>query len=206
MAVGATHRTTAAGGSDSSFNTSSFASVSNDLIIAFVTCNKAGPAIPTLTSAHGTWSSVLSVTSGNNRLSCFSCVSNGNSGALTIDFAGSTHQYVIWSITEFNTQNGIVQVLSNTGTSTAPTVTLAAFENALNATVGGIYSWANPAVGSGFTQLGEDLSTIYLNSEWRADNDTTVDWSQASAVFLAIALELREASVPLPATGFFTFM
>ena len=64
----------------------------------------------------------------------------------------------------------------------------------------------DPTVGAGFTQLGETNSTdFYINTQWNAGNDTTVDWTISSNDWQVIAIELREASVAGP-SGFLEFM
>ena len=213
MAVTATHRTTASDNTDlSSYTTASFASTNGDLIIAFVGDFKVTAApIPTLTSAHGTWVQGSTIArmqiSTEIRITCFSCIANGSSGAVTIDMGGVTIGECQWSFTEFGNQNGIVQSASAVGSSTAPLATLAAFENSANATIGGVYVNPQiPTVGSGFTQLGAAGFNGFINAEWNVGNDTTVDWSTLSAPWHVIALELREASVPVPTGGFFAIL
>jgi len=210
MAIGATHRTTAADSTDAtSFATASFASTAGRLIIGFVASWKAlggNNTVPTLSSVHGTWSQVNSASYNRGRISCFLCVADGDSGAVTIDFGATTQDSCAWSFTEYDTADSIVQSAISVGAGTTPLATLGAFENALNATIGGMSAIPDPTVGAGFTQLGETNSTdFYINTQWNAGNDTTVDWTISSNDWQVIAIELREASVAGP-SGFLEFM
>ena len=84
----------------------------------------------------------------------------------------------------------------------ALTATLGAFSSANNATYGTIFNNANFAIteGTDFTELGEDNTLRSIQSEFRVDNDTTVNWTWGSnAVTMGIGIELKYL---LPSTGF----
>lgn len=215
MAIAATHRTS--GGSTTnaaSYTTASVASTLNDimLIAVFNGVNPPNPA-PTITSTHGDWALVASILVGFTTLSVHSTKANGNTGTITISFSGSQIN-CLWSVNEFSGANNdapVVQSLSNYGTSASPAVTLVDFENIANATYGavGVFSSATLTPGSGFAELGESgvFEVKNIETEFRNDNDTTVDWTASvSNDWQAIAIELREASVLAPALGFLAFM
>lgn len=136
-------------------------------------------------------------------------------GAHTIDFSSVTQTEIAWSIdqsdanadtTGTNGSGAIVQSATAGGASVATiSATLAAFGSADNGTWGGAGSFGGGmtawTVGSGFTALANyagvfstDLSNL---SEYRTDNDTTVDASTAVSVngIGMIALEIKAAAV-----------
>lgn len=124
---------------------------------------------------------------------------------LTIDFGAGAEWAVGYTWTEFtgmdttgtNGSGAIVQdnTFKSTSTST-PTVDLGAFSSIDNATFGAVaIEVGSPAIaqGSGFTELGEAYHTIYgVESEFRNDNDTSVDWTVNSASQVqATAVEIK---------------
>lgn len=129
------------------------------------------------------------------------------SGALTIDFSGSTPTWSGWTIVEFgnvdttgiNGANAIVQSASADDAdlgATSLTVTLATFADAANATAGffGAGGTNNFAVGTGFTQLGAiGGTTPGILSEWKTTNDTSVDASidGSATAMIGAAVELK---------------
>jgi hypothetical protein len=132
-----------------------------------------------------------------------------STGALTINFTNamtacswviSHHDGVDTSGT--NGSGAIVQSVDNGATSATPSVTLAAFGSANNATYGCLglgASGINIAAGTGFTEIGEANSTAPVNdcqAEFRADNDTSVDWGNlgSSVAWGAIAIEIKAAA------------
>lgn len=136
------------------------------------------------------------------------------SGVPTVDYTGTivvtfgaTQTSGRWSLNEFSgvdtaTNDGVVQVATNTGNDTTPIATLAAFGSANNATFGALANTADSTTtpGSGFTEL-SDLSTSttpasFLQTEWRVDNDTTVDGTITSGQWGAIAAEIKADASP----------
>ncbi len=181
-------------------------------LVAVASQGVSGTPQPTV-SGHGlTYTAVRSVIAfADYRLSVFSALGAAPFGAkLAIDFGASTMLHCSWSISEFaNTTGTVVQSNDNNATSgTILTVTLAAFANANNATYGA-FSMIGTAVtpGSGFTELGEKLSSDggvgwgddTIETEWRNDNDTTVDASwTGSARNQGIAVEIEFGTPPAP--------
>lgn len=166
------------------------------------------PNTPTLAGNGITWASVVTVTFGGVvRLTYFrGLVAAPTAGTVTIDFGGQTQSHCLYSFAEFagvdtsgtDGSGAVVQSASNsTGGATSLTVTLAAFATAANATDGGFFwdSGGVGTVGSGFTILGQASGERSGGSEWRNDNDTTVDMSWAGAIAaLGVAVELRASS------------
>lgn len=123
-------------------------------------------------------------------------------GAVTLSITGNsgTNEFALWSIVEFgnvdttgtNGSGAIVQTpVGNSGAAlTSLTVTLAAFSDVNNATYGSfrINTTDTFVVGTGFTKLAsanindsvEGNQTMM--TEWRVDNDTTVDASWTASV------------------------
>ena len=116
-----------------------------------------------------------------------------------------------WSVVEFagvdmsgtNGSGAVVQIAENTlgNNATGLTVTLAAFSSAGNATYGAFGSGHSSGVprthtpGTGFTELhdtGAQFSAI--GTQWRADNDTTVDTTLSDVVngISGFAIEIKE--------------
>lgn len=128
-----------------------------------------------------------------------------STGTLTITF-GATQTSATWSLNEFSgvdttTNGGIVQAVVGTGTSVTPLATLAAFGSANNATFGALSNVSDTTTtpGTGFTELSDTNATtpsVCLQTEWRVDNDTTVDGTITSAAWGAVAVELKADTSP----------
>ena len=133
-----------------------------------------------------------------------------SAGAITFDFGGQSQSGAAWSIVEYagvdtggtNGSAAVVQsVAAGTGANaTSQTITLAAFSNASNATVGffgiPLNTAAQPTAGSGFTQTGQrnqSTPNLSIGSEFRNSNDTSVDMNAgaASIPWAGIAAELK---------------
>jgi hypothetical protein len=110
----------------------------------------------------------------------------GTSITATIRTADSLpYQEIRWSWAEWQDVSAILQPTSAAGNSSAPSVTLAAFQNGLNATleVIGSASGLDPTVGTGFTQLAEQVGGVqgdFLTWGWQNANDTSVDASSST--------------------------
>lgn len=196
----------------SSYATASITPTGNLLLLAAVFASKTGGSgIPTLSGNGVTWVQVATLLQDTaRRVTLFrGMVSSPSAGAVTIDFGGVNQLRCGWSIAEFagintggtNGSAAVVQSATNTATATTSlTVTLAAFGDAGNATYGffaidGILLSLVP--GAGFSSIhtvtspGENSAIL---TEWRNDNDTTVNASNTDAAnWGGIAIEIAAA-------------
>ena len=197
----------------SSYGTASISPTANRLVVLTVYNEKANPTtVPTVTGAGMTWTNFFSresTSKNTKRITMFRALSSSpGSGGLTISFGGTNQALCGWNITEFagidtggtNGANAIVQSAgndNNTSGNTGLTVTLAAFSNASNATHG-VVAWGSATAitqGSGFTELGETTApNVSYESQWRNDNDTTVDWTWASATDSSLGCSIEIAA------------
>lgn len=193
-----------------SYATASISPQSGTLLLLFVS-NRAtsGTAnTPTVTGASLTWTQVATVLTSDGvpeRLTLFrAAVTSAVSGALTIDMAGQTQFNAAWSVNQFvnadisgsNGANGIVQSNTNSVTATTnPSITLSAFSNINNATLGGVGAIGGAAftTGGSFTQLSYDNSNFLQHIEWASSNQTTINWTASSGNYAMIAAEIKAA-------------
>src|SRR3989338_3222110 len=196
--------------SQTSYTTGSIAPSANKLVLLAVDSSRS-PATanePTVTGAGMTWTKVDTKIDAANlrRTTVFRALSaSPGSGVLTIDFAGQSQSKASWSIVEFdgidtsgtNGSGAIGNTASNevTGTNTGLTITLGTFGSSANATYGAYRVGVTTSVteGSGFTEIGEySGNNTTIQTQWRADNDTTVDISYASVstVTIGVAVEI----------------
>lgn len=136
---------------------------------------------------------------------------SNETGTHTIDFNSVSQTEVHWSIeqsdanvdtTGTNGSGAIVQSATGSGNGTAASATLAAFGSTDNGTFGcvasngsGMSSWT---VGSGFTALANSAGGFSIDlsflTEYRSDNDTSVDATLATALDWGVmALEIKAA-------------
>lgn len=176
------------------------------------------PVEPTASSTGATWVSVNSIvfdstSSSRRRVTVLrTMVASDQTGAITITH-GSNVSDAIWILDEFtgidtggtNGSGATVQSATNKNEAgaTSLTVTLAAFGSTNNATYGA-FGWdgstSTGSQGSGFTLVknqndsGTDLSSL---TEFRSDNDTSVDssYSPAAGLIGGIAIEIKAAAV-----------
>lgn len=201
-------------GSDGTTGTSAVtASVSpeaNKLQLLHVHAHPAGgPSFPTsITGCSLTWNLLqehnYSAGGGDVQSLYYAIGSSPSTGSITIDFGtGNDQLEITWSLVEFggvDTGSPIVQSAKAAGTSTTAAVTLATFASSENATYGAAAAGSGGfplGVGSGFTSLhnfqGPTVGLLTL-SEWRADNDTSVDASVGASVdWGMIGVEIRAA-------------
>lgn len=222
MTVTATHLTTNFDNTDgSSYATASISPGANALILAWIATDRSGagePNAPTATGCGLTWVAVASAAFAgfSPKITLFRAMgASPTPGAVTFDFASQTQVHAIWSITQFdgtdttgtNGSGAIVQAVADLTTSSVSTftITLAAFANSTNATAGGFVEAAGTAdftAGSGFTILGQAATTdsgLKAATEWRPDNDTTVDITSGNAQsFYGVAVEIQAAPVGPP--------
>lgn len=200
------------------YTTGSFTPNPNRLQLIWVySINGSTPNVPTVSGCSLTWTQVKTVTDNSalRVLTLFRAFGVlPTTGSLTIDFGGQTQSGCAWSWAELNgmtpTNGGadaIIQSvtgLTAAGTATSLTVTLSAFLNINNATIGGfgipLNTAAIPAVGSGFTLIGQrnqSTPNLAIASEFNVANDTTVDMNSgaASVPWVGIVAEI-EAYTP----------
>jgi len=204
--------------------TASVSPTSNNLILLGIVNTDSGAA-PTISGLGLTWvqidSSTFNVTSQDRRINLFRALGTVTPGTVTITF-GSGTQDIRWSMGQFsgidtggtNGSGAIVQSAKNVSETAATswTVTLGAFSNVDNGAYGcfGASGSDGATVGSGFTLLstaGGDPDNTNLTSEWRADNDTSVDYSQTNSHRMGgIAVEIKAAVAGGSAPSGFTQM
>lgn len=163
----------------------------------------------TIIGSSVTWDSIATPT---KRITWYSAMTTGtppSAGQPTADFGGATQTGCIVQVTEFTgvdlsggSAAAIVQAVAgsddNTG-ATGLTITLAAFGSANNATYGAVLHEENAAatVGSGFTLVRNLTCTTApvqsLCAEFRADNDTSVDWTWTTGRGRGVAMEIKAA-------------
>lgn len=214
------------GAAASSFTTASITPSANKLILLSVTARRGDstqPVAPTVTGNGLTWVEIAEIywdTTSTSRKSTFLFRAMGaspSSGAVTMDFGTQSINLPNWIVDEItgmdtsgtNGSGAIVQSATNKNEAGATlTVTLAAFSSANNATYGsfgGDSFGAGSSVGTGYTQLGstDGATTTAGVTEFRSDNDTSVDVTFSTASLGGIAIEIKAASTT---TGnFFAF-
>ena len=202
----------------SSYTTASITPSANQLILVAVTIrNDTSAAAPTPTiSGNGlTWVAIDNQTMGaRQKLTLFrSMGASPSAGVITIDTGGDTQDMASWTVDQFdgvdtsgtNGSGAIVQSAKNSATgATSLTVALVAFGSANNATYGTFaHVVSNEAItqGTGFTELADSFAAaVYgTESEWRNDNDTSVDASWVTSGNAAgIAVEIKAAAGAAP--------
>lgn len=193
-----------------SYTTASVSPTANHLVLLAVHNNASGTAgTPTASGNSLTYVQIATVTySGNsNRVTLFRALGGSpSSGAITIDYGGSTQQAAIWAVIDCanvdtsgtDGSGAIVQSLTNTGAAvTSLTITLSAFGSTNNATFGAFgHAVGNDVTaGSGFSELTDTSATAPVDTlftEFRNNNDTTVDASiSASTQWGGVAIEIK---------------
>ena len=166
---------------------------------------------PTATGNSLTWEPVIGIAmndaAGTKWQKVFLLRSMGASptaGTIAIDFAGQSQDNIVWVLdqvcgvdkTGSNGAGAVVQSATNQDLAggTTLTVTLGAFTSVKNATYGtfGIRSTGTTTVGSGFgDNVDAATSSTAVSTEFRADNDTTVDMTFGTSSKLGgIAVEI----------------
>jgi hypothetical protein len=131
---------------------------------------------------------------------------DGATGPVTIDFGtGQTQLKILWAVIEEPGAESIRQSVTGTGASLTSLATLAAFTSTANATLGlhGVNAFRTYTPGAGFTELTDqtDSSTVAMQTEFQAANDTTVDATISGAgtpTWGAIGAELNAVVSPRP--------
>lgn len=222
MAVAVTNITSGGNQGTSSEATASFTPVANRLYIVTVGAHYASANDATPTAVHAGGLTLVQIdteetASNNQRLTVFRAMkpSGLSAGAITFTWS-ATQQAVAWSVDEVtgmdtsgtNGAGAIVQEVVGTGSSAAPSITLAAFSGLTNATIGcfannnnGNSNPGTVTAGSGFALLinqrqigGVTGTNIGVGTEWRADNDTTVNCAVSTTdAYAGLALEIAAA-------------
>ena len=201
---------------NTSFVTASVSPTANRTILVTVCGVSAGTNVnPTISGLGATWTTLQTAGgSGSNTVGrvvrTFSTLSDGTSGTITIDWGATTQARCFWSVSEIVNSLGDysyakVQGVSNTrnsggGSISTYSVTLSAFADAANLTYGALhFSSASAATpGSGFTELSDtNVEIQFLEDEYKDGQDTSVDWSFASADGQATALALELTGTPI---------
>jgi len=222
QAITAVHLVTqAVEGPGTVFTSTSITPTTNKLILAFFNTVRTAVAaadIPTVAGNGLTWVNITDQLFDNAgtdraRVSVFRALGTASSGVVTFTLAND-HLRAGWTIVEFDNidtggANGADAIVQSAkarfddggGETATPLVTLSAFSNVNNATVGftGLgFPSTTVAPGTGFAELGEATqgNGQGVQSEWRADNDTTVDWTFAASVESGcIAIELKSGLI-----------
>jgi hypothetical protein len=212
MAVAFTHLT-AGTSAAADPTTASIAPTANRLILVTVyVFNDSNPVAPTSVVGNGI-TYVLEETTGvfggsaSNDYQGWTyrgMSASPSSGVITITHANG-QGFISWTVSQSDDQvdtggtNGsaaVVQSVPGTVTlATGLTINLAAFGSANNGTYGviGLFSTAFTTPGTGFTEL-SDLGNGEPQSQYRIDNDTSVDWTFASNDAGGIAFEIKAAA------------
>ncbi len=188
------------------FTTASVTNTANRLLLLAVAnspvTDVTDPPSPTVAGLGLIWEEIksvnFSVSGANNlaNLAVFRALGASSTGPITLTY-GTTQDHVCWALSEFdgidtggtNGSSAIVQSEQNSaGAVNTVTATLAAFSSANNATYGASaveFSGGTRTftAGSGFTEI-HDVSpgvNLSLETEWRNDNDTTVDQTISSS-------------------------
>ncbi|RMG70853.1 MAG: hypothetical protein D6711_16435 [Chloroflexi bacterium] len=200
-----------------SVNTASISPSSDKLIIvAVLNSDWMGTLdVPTVSGCGLTWVQIGSINFDYNgaKMTLFRAMgSSPSAGSLTISTATPQGCYA-WSVVEFgnvdtsgtNGSGAVVQYATGSGfNKTNLTITLGAFGSINNATYG-FFGIEDPFIqnvspGTGFTEIHESHQTgptrYTLFTEWRSDNDTTVNCSVPtfSVDYAGIAIEIKESS------------
>lgn len=180
--------------------------------------------VPTATGAGLTWTQHESsqVPDGVTRWRVTSFLGSGtpSSGAVTFDFAGQTQLEGLWSIYEVNDSPlaSLIQDASNTGDSTTPNATLAAFSNPSNATF--FACTTDSVIGPTTVTTTEADSYTFIHdltiggtnlvTGWKNSNDTSVGpvtlnisapWAIAAAEYGSVVSASRHSRLPVLGVG-----
>jgi hypothetical protein len=169
-------------------------------------------------SFPGTFTSRASVQFNGtlSRISLWSVIPTADwTGTLTFNYGASTQTNFRAQINrvmgaDTATNDGVVQTATGTGTSVTPLATLAAFGSVNNGTFGcfsgGVQSGTPNA---GWQEIQDNVANVALQSAYRSDNATTVDYTlAASAPWGAIGAEIKADTSPfwVPAMRGYLFL
>jgi len=203
----------------SSYSTASVTPTANRVCLFLVGASGGTtPNVPTVTGASVTWTQVATVAiNGFVRLTVFRTYNTSpGTGALTIDFGGQNQDRCDWILDDFqntkvtggNGADAIVQSATNSGASASSlAATLSAFANSANATYGGLVAQnatlRTITAGSGYTKtIEQDTSDFMaLASQFRVDNDTTVDFTTSGTASHLGVIGIELANITPKASG-----
>ena len=194
-----------------SFTTASITPTANQLVIATVVNTAATAGTPTLSGNGLTWVQIdtqLVAASGVRTTMFRTMGASPSSGAVTIDFGADTQTGCAWAIDAFagidtsgtNGSGAVVQSAKGAVDATSITVTLAAFGSTDNGAAFGMGRGRAEAstFDTGWTEI---VDTTYstpntaIETQWRADNDTTAGASWVTSGKAAgIAIEIKAAA------------
>ena len=201
------------------YTTASISPTANTgLILAFCANRSAGggPQVPTLSGGPSvSWTQEADVTSNtiatpNSRLTVWSAQSGDapGSGAITFTTVTNVDICAVWAVIEISGQNVtdfVLQPTTNRADAGAnPSVTLAAFGNTANGTLG-LFNYdaavlgESTGEGAGFLRIVKQTATVPSNTlavQFRNSNDTSVDQTATSSDWAAVALELVASLAP----------
>lgn len=217
MAITNTHLTTASSSVNGKvFTTLSVTPGGNKLVtLAVISEINSGVVDAPAVAGNGlTWVEIANVAyatiaAQTARLAFFRAMgASPSSGTIVITFP-ATVAAVIWSVFEFdgvdtsgsNGSGAVVQSATNrVDSASSLIVTLASFGNSNNGACGCFATSTNNTgtEGTGFSLIAQDTETspsIMLGTEWRNDNDTSVDMSFSSSNRIGgIAFEIKAAA------------
>jgi hypothetical protein len=201
------------------FTTASVTPTGNQLLLLSVGSAKTGGGeVPDSVVGCGvTWVQMSTALNSRRTTLYRGMVASPSTGTITITFP-STQNSCVWSLSEFGGvdtggTNGSAatgtesNTVAGTATATSITIGLAAFGDAGNATYGALLINTQDVVtpGTGFTTLSDSPVASFgmrLLSEWRNDNDTSVDASTVgSQSWSGVAVEIFAAAGAAVAGG-----
>ncbi len=167
-----------------SYTTASFTPTSgSDQVLIVTFCQAFGSAhFPTVSG----WTEIgrTAAFNGSDGVIAFKKHTSGSQTAV-IDFGSNTESGCRWQIFEFaglNVTNPFIHVVSATGNSSSPAVTMSAFYSTANGACCAIGGSINTTTTeqSGWTEIydegqSEAFADMCLETQWRADNDPTPD-------------------------------
>lgn len=194
--------------------TASITPTANRLVLAEVRASSGGgtaPPAPTLTGNGLTWVQIATRTytdgaTETHRITRFRAMgASPTTGAVTIAHSTAPNSTMAWSIREYsgvdtsgsNGSGAVVQTVTNGGTGTAASVTLAAFGSGTNGVDIAVGTFAGtsltPEAGyTGYTQASHFGNL--LRAAWDDVADTSPSMTiGSSTVWAAIATEIKEA-------------
>ena len=197
------------------YTTASVAPASNQLQLLTLYSADFLVEVPSSVVGNGlTWVLIGSVSLSQRTVALYRAMgASPSSGTIVITYP-SEQDGLCWSLTEFGgdidttgsngagATNSDSNFATNSGSSvTSLTVTLASFSNSGNATFGGfgvaVSLPGNIVAGSGFALLGTPVGHGSPNqshaTEWRNDNDTSVDITGDNTNYVGVAIELFAA-------------
>lgn len=197
-----------------SYVTASITPAANNLILATIVNEGVNNGVPSLTGNGLTWVQVATQINSSDRTTVFRAMgANPSAGAVTIAISLTANRCCLWSISQFsgvdtagtNGSGAVVQSATNSGTSSTPSVTLAAFGDATNNAAFGGFSGDGLLTltpESGYTELANQQATApntVMEAEWKLGQDLAVTGSFGADAprWAGVALEIKAAAAVL---------